>query len=120
MFFKNADVFFIASRSKDVDGPANNGVDMSHRGGERGFITVIDDQTLSFADYPGNRFFNTLGNIQCDPRVGLLFLDLDKQRTLHVKATAEIEWIGEERSLKIHVDHVLVRKNENLKAQDFL
>lgn len=117
---KNADIFFIASRTKEMDQQPNTGVDMSHRGGERGFVKVIDEHWLSFADYPGNRFFNTLGNIHTDPRVGLLFLDFDNHRTLHIKATAEIQWIEQERNILVHVDHVLVRPNPTLCIEEFL
>ncbi|NVK17254.1 MAG: pyridoxamine 5'-phosphate oxidase family protein [Methylocystaceae bacterium] len=117
---KNADIFFITSRTKEMNQQPNTGVDMSHRGGERGFVKVIDEHWLSFADYPGNRFFNTLGNIHTDPRIGLLFLDFDNHRTLHIKATAEIQWIQQERNILVHVDHVLVRPNPTLCIEEFL
>lgn len=93
-----ADTFFIASRSAH---PARRelgqGVDVSHRGGLPGFVTVDDDvagSRLTFPDYVGNFLFNTLGNIATDPRVGLLFLDFSRGGALWLSATAEIVWDG--------------------------
>jgi len=50
-------------------------MDASHRGGEPGFVQVLDDNHLLWPDYAGNNHFNTLGNLLVDSRVGLLFVD---------------------------------------------
>ena len=50
------------------------GADVSHRGGDPGFL-AWDGRTLSFDDYPGNNLFNTLGNLQQYPACGLLLMD---------------------------------------------
>ena len=63
-----ADTFVIATAGPD-------GADASHRGGEPGFVTVHDERHLRFPDYPGNTMFMTLGNLDANPRAGLLFLD---------------------------------------------
>jgi predicted pyridoxine 5'-phosphate oxidase superfamily flavin-nucleotide-binding protein len=77
-----ADTFFIASASSGAgraDQVRSDGVDVSHRGGESGFIhlqDVADGTELTVPDYVGNFMFNTLGNVLVRPGVGLLFLDV--------------------------------------------
>ena len=87
-----ADTFFIASRYiEDGDAPYS-GVDISHRGGAPGFTLVSHEGQLLFPDYAGNRMFNTLGNIQEDPRCGLLFIDFASGDTLQLTGQAQILW----------------------------
>ena len=90
-----ADTLFIAtaySGSAKEDAGAAGGVDVSHRGGKPGFVRVDDDGTLTLPDFPGNYFFNTLGNIAINPRAGLLFMDFDRGDLLYLAVTAEIVW----------------------------
>jgi predicted pyridoxine 5'-phosphate oxidase superfamily flavin-nucleotide-binding protein len=47
------------------------GADASHRGGRAGFVRVLDEDRLAFADYPGNNMFNTFVNLIEYPRAGL-------------------------------------------------
>lgn len=84
------DTFFIASHH-----PAG-GADASHRGGNPGFVRVLDDKTLQFPDYAGNNLFNTLGNLAVNPHAGLLFVDFANGTTLQLTGTAEIVWEGVE------------------------
>jgi len=51
------------------------GLDVSHRGGQPGFIWVESDGTLRMPDYPGNSMFQTFGNFEVDPRAGLALID---------------------------------------------
>jgi hypothetical protein len=89
---RSADTFFIATGYRgEGDDPAY-GMDVSHRGGERGFVEVLDDRTLRFPDYAGNQFYNTLGNILGDPRTGLLFLDFSTGSLLQMTGRATIIW----------------------------
>ena len=81
-----ADTFFVASAHSE------RGVDVSHRGGNPGFVEVLDERTLRVPDYAGNSMFNTLGNFVANPRAGLLFIDFDANRTLQLVGTAEIQW----------------------------
>jgi predicted pyridoxine 5'-phosphate oxidase superfamily flavin-nucleotide-binding protein len=85
-----ADTFFIATRGPD-------GVDISHRGGPRGFVGVTPDGALKIADYPGNNYFNTFGNLLHDARAALLFPDLATGTALHLGGEARIEFSGEQR-----------------------
>ncbi|WP_043361028.1 pyridoxamine 5'-phosphate oxidase family protein [Belnapia sp. F-4-1] len=70
---RRADTAFVASYVGEA-GPERQ-VDVSHRGGPRGFIRVEADGALTIPDYAGNMFFNTLGNILMTRRAGLLFVD---------------------------------------------
>ncbi|RQR44138.1 MULTISPECIES: pyridoxamine 5'-phosphate oxidase family protein [unclassified Burkholderia] len=89
-----ADTFFVASANTSAGAGAARGADVSHRGGMPGFVRVDDAHTLTTPDFSGNRFFNTLGNLQHDPRAGLLFVDFDSGDLLYVAAHAEIVWDG--------------------------
>lgn len=84
-----SDTFFVASYVADDYGrPA--GVDISHRGGPTGFIRIEPDGTLTIPDFPGNRFFNTLGNLLVNPRAGLLFIDFARGDLLQVTGSTEV------------------------------
>ncbi|MFH5230109.1 pyridoxamine 5'-phosphate oxidase family protein [Antrihabitans spumae] len=83
---RNADTFFIATRADGV------GADVSHRGGNPGFVTATDGQRLSWPDYSGNFMYMTLGNLELDPRCGLLFLDWESGGALHISGRAAVDW----------------------------
>lgn len=84
------DTFFISSRSQKMDN-INCGLDASHRGGPNGFVTVKNNK-IYFPDYSGNNFFNTLGNIESDGRVGLLFIDFITGNVVLISGNAQILW----------------------------
>lgn len=83
------DTFFVASYARRENGVG--GVDMSHRGGLPGFITVQQGK-LRIPDYSGNRYMNTLGNLLVEPRCALLLMDFHQGAALHIQGRAEIEW----------------------------
>ncbi|MEP1586119.1 MAG: pyridoxamine 5'-phosphate oxidase family protein [Tateyamaria sp.] len=85
-----ADTLLIASRAADLGDDPRDGVDINHRGGMPGFVTVLDDKTIQFPDYKGNSFYNTYGNILTDNRVGLQFVDFETGTLLNIKGTAEL------------------------------
>lgn len=90
-----ADTFFVASYV-DVDGDSSRrAVDVSHRGGQRGFVHVDGDR-LTIPDFAGNLHFNTLGNLLVNPRGGLLFIDFVTGDLLHVTGRTEIVFEGPE------------------------
>lgn len=62
---------------------------VQHRGGPAGFVQVLDDRTLGFADYRGNRQYISLGNIRGDGRVALIFVDYPRRHRLKLFARAE-------------------------------
>lgn len=83
---RRADTFFIATRAPGI------AADASHRGGRPGFVAVSGPRTLQFPDYPGNNFFNTLGNLELDPHAGLLFVDFENGDVLQLSGTARVIW----------------------------
>ena len=92
-FIAEADTFFIASRSAQLDQvEASQGLDVSHRGGLPGFVRVISSNELCFPDFSGNLLFNTLGNLEVDARAGLLFIDFRSGRMLHIIGRTRINW----------------------------
>jgi hypothetical protein len=106
---ERTDTFFIASTNGEA------GADASHRGGQPGFVHVVDDKRLRFPDYAGNNMFQTLGNITKDPRVGLLFVDFDSGTTLQLTGRARVLWDredfldlpGAERAVEVEIDEVV-------------
>ncbi len=62
----------------------------SYKGGDPGFVTVLDDRTLAFPNYDGNGMYLSMGNIDATLRVGLLFIDFERQRRMRVDGTAEL------------------------------
>lgn len=93
---QSADSFMISTVYQDPSDAPNRGVDISHRGGKPGFVRVENARTLSFPDFSGNMFFNTLGNLALNPRAGLLFLDFSCGDLLYLTGRAEIIWSGPE------------------------
>ena len=85
-----ADTFFVASRSRAGVGPAG-GLDISHRGGNPGFVRIRGD-VLSIPDFRGNRYFNTLGNLSGEPRAALLFPNFESGDLLQLQGVATIDW----------------------------
>lgn len=84
---RRADTFFVATFA-DVDGQRR--VDVSHRGGEPGFVELDADGRLVIPDYAGNMFFNTLGNIVASGKAGLLFPDFGTGNLLQLSGDAEV------------------------------
>ena len=92
-FIAEADTFFIASRSAQLDQEeSSQGLDVSHRGGRPGFVRVVSRSEICFPDYCGNLLFNTLGNLAVDARAGLLFIDFQSGAMLHVIGKTRICW----------------------------
>ena len=69
-------------------------MDVSHRGGNPGFILFEDNHTLVWPDFTGNRHFNTLGNLHLNPRAGLMFIDFERGDVLFVAGTTQTIWDG--------------------------
>lgn len=86
---EEADVLFVASAAPAADGGQ---ADVSHRGGRPGFVRIEDARTLLVPDFAGNRFFMTLGNLQSNPRAGLLFIDFASGDLLSLSGSTELVW----------------------------
>lgn len=93
---EQSDTFFVASHVADGTRESSQGADVSHRGGDAGFVRIDDDSTLTIPDYAGNRHFNTLGNFVENSKAGLLFIDFEKGHVLTLTGTVEILWDLEE------------------------
>ncbi len=63
---------------------------VQHRGGPRGFMKVLDEKTLGFADYSGNRQYVSTGNFRQDDRVSLFFMDYPNRRRLKMLGRVRI------------------------------
>lgn len=83
---ERADTLFVASRHPQ------RGVDVSHRGGEPGFVRQVAPNRLRIPDYRGNSMFNTLGNLVVSNRAGLVFMDFERARLLQLVGTVSVHF----------------------------
>lgn len=79
-----ADSFFIGSASRD------GWPHVQHRGGPPGFLKILDDRTLAFANYTGNRHYITLGNLAENDKVLLFIIDYQRGRRLKIWGHARV------------------------------
>ncbi|HVZ75011.1 MAG TPA: pyridoxamine 5'-phosphate oxidase family protein [Polyangia bacterium] len=63
---------------------------VQHRGGARGFLRVVDERTLAFADFRGNRQYVTLGNLAENPKVCLFLIDYAHRQRVKIWGTARV------------------------------
>lgn len=82
-FIGERDSFYMASVS-ETGWPY-----VQHRGGPPGFLKVIDEVTLAFADYAGNRQYISVGNLDANDRVALILVDYPRRARLKILAHAE-------------------------------
>jgi uncharacterized protein len=94
---------------------------IQHRGGPRGFLKVIDERTIAFADFSGNKQFISVGNLMTDNRVALILVDYPRQARLKMLGRVEIlegeearEWIKQVRDpeYKAVIERVFVIRVE--------
>jgi uncharacterized protein len=65
--------------------------DVQHRGGERGFVQIVDAQTLRIPDFERNKQMITIGNLVTNDRVSLIFVDYQQKLRLMVWGNATVE-----------------------------
>ncbi|MGO4171961.1 pyridoxamine 5'-phosphate oxidase family protein [Bosea sp. TAF32] len=99
-FVAERDHFYIASVS-ETGWPY-----VQFRGGPPGFLRALDDKTLGFADFRGNRQYITAGNIATDDRVALLLLDYVSRRRLKIFGRMRIVAMDEDASLEERITMV--------------
>src|SRR5688572_445791 len=89
---ESATMFFLATA--DADGRP----DCSYKGGDAGFVRVIDPGSLVFPSYDGNGMFRSLGNVVVNPWVGMLFIDFERPRRVRINGRATVnhqhEWLA--------------------------
>ena len=90
-FFESLPFFFIATANLEGE------CDCSYRGRELDalgksypLVKVLDDKTLVFPDYPGNKLYNSLGNVIVNGHIGMLFIDFEAQRRMRLNGHAVI------------------------------
>jgi predicted pyridoxine 5'-phosphate oxidase superfamily flavin-nucleotide-binding protein len=63
---------------------------IQHRGGPAGFLRVLDEQTIAFVDFAGNRQFITQGNLEENPKAQLFLIDYAHRRRIKIWGTARV------------------------------
>jgi len=84
-FIEGVDMLFLATADE------RGRPDCSYKGGEPGFVRVLDERTIAFPAYDGNGMFKSFGNVLVNPEVGLLFISFERQRRLRLNGTASID-----------------------------
>jgi uncharacterized protein len=84
-FIEGMDMFFLATA--DEHGRPN----CSYKGGEPGFVRVLDERTIAFPIYDGNGMFLSAGNLLVNAEVGLLFISFERRRRLRLNGTASVD-----------------------------
>ena len=88
----------------------------SYKGGEPGFVKVVDKKTIAFPSYNGNGMFLSVGNINANSKVGMLFIDFETPHRVRVHGTASVskhdrltpEFPGAELVVRVTVTEVFV------------
>jgi uncharacterized protein len=84
-FIEARDMFFIATT--DEDGQPQS----SYKGGDPGFVRVLDEQTIAFPLYDGNGMYLTAGNLMMTGKVGLLFIDFEGRKRMRLNGVASVD-----------------------------
>jgi len=84
-FIESLDMFFLATA--DEQGHPN----CSYKGGEPGFVRVLDEHNVAFPNYDGNGMYLSAGNLLVNPNVGMLFIDFERGRRLRLNGVASID-----------------------------
>ncbi len=84
-FIESMDMLFLATA--DEHGRPS----CSYKGGDPGFVRVLDERTVAFPCYDGNGMFVSAGNMLVNPAVGLLFISFEHRRRLRLNGTASID-----------------------------
>ncbi|WP_294352387.1 pyridoxamine 5'-phosphate oxidase family protein [uncultured Sphingomonas sp.] len=89
--FTDAEAAFIAERDSFYMATVSESgwPYVQHRGGPAGFLHVLDDRTLGFADFSGNRQYLSVGNVSADDRASLILMDYPRRRRLKILAHVE-------------------------------
>lgn len=85
-FIESRMMFFMAS--VDERGHAT----CSYRGGDPGFVRVVDEHTIAFPNYDGNGMYQSMGNVLNTRQVGILFIDFERPQRLRFNSEARIDY----------------------------
>ncbi len=95
-FIGERDTMFIATTN--ADGQPY----IQHRGGPPGFLKVLDEHTLGFADFSGNRQYITVGNLDDNPKAFIFLMDFANRRRIKIWGRAEVVDNDDELREKLH------------------
>ena len=95
-FIGERDTMFIATTN--ADGQPY----IQHRGGPPGFLKVLDEHTLGFADFSGNRQYITVGNLDDNPKAFIFLIDFANRRRVKIWGRAEVVENNDELREKLH------------------
>ena len=84
-FIESRDMFFLST----IDHQGRPTV--SYKGGDPGFVRVIDSKTVAFPCYDGNGMFYSMGNLLGNPQVGMLFINFEKPHRLRLQGIASVD-----------------------------
>ena len=84
-FIESRDMFFLAT-ADDVGLP-----NCSYKGGDPGFVRVIDEHTVAFPNFDGNGMYLSMGNVLVNPAVGMLFIDFERGHRMRLNGNASID-----------------------------
>jgi predicted pyridoxine 5'-phosphate oxidase superfamily flavin-nucleotide-binding protein len=85
-FIESLDMFFLATADQ------RGRVNCSYRGGNPGFVRVVDERTIAFPNYDGNGMYLSMGNVAQTAEVGILFIDFEQQSRMRLNGTAAIRY----------------------------
>jgi predicted pyridoxine 5'-phosphate oxidase superfamily flavin-nucleotide-binding protein len=107
-FIERCDMVFVATA--DAEGRPN----CSYKGGEPGFVRVLDERTIALPSYDGNGMYLSMGNLLVNPHVGLLFINFEERKRLRLNGVASIaeddpllaEYPEAQFVVRVHADQV--------------
>lgn len=88
----------------------------SYKGGNPGFVRVLDPQTLIFPNYDGNGMFLSMGNILGNPKIGILFIDFETPHRIRVHGDAYVtvddpllsEYPGADGLIRVKISEIFI------------
>ncbi len=95
-FISTRDMFFLST--VDPQGMPT----VSYKGGPTGFVKVLDESTLVFPGFDGNGMFYSVGNIEGQNKVGMLFIDFETPHRVRVQGTAKLRIHGISHPINSH------------------
>jgi uncharacterized protein len=93
MFISDRDSFYLATIGE------NGYPYIQHRGGPPGFVKVIDQKTIGFVDFTGNKQYISVGNMATHPQVAMIMVSYPQRARLKMYATARVVALSENQAL---------------------
>jgi len=97
-FIAQRDSIYVATAS--VDGQPY----VQHRGGSKGFIKILNDKTIAFADFEGNRQYITVGNLKHNPKAFIFMMDYARRRRIKLWGRAHVKFVEGQRTIVFEIE----------------